>query len=476
VSRVKSLVGTLSVPAGFVVSGSPVWSFSNGAGTRTHVYDVIAPAAAGPAADLYVTFAAVDTITGDPVPSAADTVRVTVVPRTSLSVSASVTAPPDAVDNTVAIGTPFTVTATVANAAGAADIAAPGSLQITLPSLYSLASGETAAKSFVTGASVSWVVNAPPQPSGPDQIRVNIAGVPDDENSGDPAQVTDGTATIAMVTEGAAVSVRDVSSARQVGTGVAPAGATGLDVLAFEIAYNVTDTTVADAQVDTVAIAIMDGDGNAMGPGVVSQTLARIALDLGGAAPYEVSGAGLNANPVLVSLAGGGNDRLINPDGSIDAVVYLDLDASPRARELRVRVTSGMVVRDPGSGQPLGVTDTQGRALDGQITSGPLVVLSSNFEEYAHNAPNPFHAGSSQTRISYFLDAPSNVQIRIFDITGELVYEESIPSSDPRGQPGPQASPWDGRNMKGEVVRNGIYACVLNAGSRSAKFRIAVAK
>jgi hypothetical protein len=476
VSRVKSLVGTLSVPAGFVVSGSPVWSFSNGAGTRTHVYDVIAPAAAGPAADLYVTFAAVDTITGDPVPSAADTVRVTVVPRTSLSVSASVTAPPDAVDNTVAIGTPFTVTATVTNAAGAADIAAPGSLQITLPSLYSLASGETAAKSFVTGASVSWVVNAPPQPSGPDQIRVNIAGVPDDENSGDPAQVTDGTATIAMVTEGAAVSVRDVSSARQVGTGVAPAGATGLDVLAFEIAYNVTDTTVADAQVDTVAIAIMDGDGNAMGPGVVSQTLARIALDLGGAAPYEVSGAGLNANPVLVSLAGGGNDRLINPDGSIDAVVYLDLDASPRARELRVRVTSGMVVRDPGSGQPLGVTDTQGRALDGQITSGPLVVLSSNFEEYAHNAPNPFHAGSSQTRISYFLDAPSNVQIRIFDITGELVYEESIPSSDPRGQPGPQASPWDGRNMKGEVVRNGIYACVLNAGSRSAKFRIAVAK
>jgi hypothetical protein len=30
--------------------------------------------------------------------------------------------------------------------------------------------------------------------------------------------------------------------------------------------------------------------------------------------------------------------------------------------------------------------------------------------------------------------------------------------------------------MKGEVVRNGIYVCVLNAGSKNAKIRIAVAK
>jgi hypothetical protein len=30
--------------------------------------------------------------------------------------------------------------------------------------------------------------------------------------------------------------------------------------------------------------------------------------------------------------------------------------------------------------------------------------------------------------------------------------------------------------MKGEVVRNGIYVCVLSAGSNSTKFRIAVAK
>jgi flagellar hook assembly protein FlgD len=56
------------------------------------------------------------------------------------------------------------------------------------------------------------------------------------------------------------------------------------------------------------------------------------------------------------------------------------------------------------------------------------------------------------------------------------VYEENIPSGDARAQAGPQETTWDGRNGKGEVVRNGVYVCVVDAGGRSAKFRIAVAK
>ena len=103
-------------------------------------------------------------------------------------------------------------------------------------------------------------------------------------------------------------------------------------------------------------------------------------------------------------------------------------------------------------------------------------MLSSNFEEYVHNYPNPFRAGSQSTRIAYFLDQASNVTLRIFALTGELVWEESIPSSDARGQAGPRETQWDGRNGSGEVVRNGVYVCVLNAGSKSVRFNIAVAK
>jgi hypothetical protein len=234
-----------------------------------------------------------------------------------------------------------------------------------------------------------------------------------------------------MVTEGSAVAVSDVSSSHNVGTPVAPGGATNLDMLRFRVAYNVTDNTVPPAQVDTVAITILDKGGAALGPSVVAQTLKRVALDVGGAQPYEVVNP--NTNPVLVSLMSGNNGFPVNPDGSIDATVYLDLDPSPRATELRVNIRgTGMIVKDPNT--RLGVTDAQGQPLD--MKSGPLVVLSSNFEEYAHNYPNPFSAGNGETRIAYFLNAPASVSIKIYAITGDLVHEESIPSGDARAQAG----------------------------------------
>ena len=475
VNHVKSLVSTLSVPAGYSVVGSPIHNFANGVGTRQFDYTgIIAPALPSANDELYVTFTALDTITGAPVPSVADTVVTTVVPRTSLAVSAAVTAPADAMDNTVAIAESFTVTATVANTAGAADIVAAGNLTINLPAKYSLAGGEAQVKSFTVGTPVKWAVNAAQQPSGPDQIAITISTIPLDENSGQPAQVTNGTANIAMVTEGSAVSVRDVSSSQNVGTPVAPGGGTNLDVLALEIAYNVTDTSVPQAEVDTVAITIIDRSGAALGPNVVARTLKRVALDLGGTTPYEVLNP--NTNPVIVSLTSGGTDRLINPDGSITGTVYLDLDPTPKATELRVQVRgTGVVVSDrPGTGSRLGVTNAQGQALD--LKSGPLVILSSNFEEYAHNYPNPFSAGGENTKIAYFMETPASVSVKIYAITGDLVHEENIPSGDPRAQSGPQETTWDGRNDKGEVVRNGVYVCVLNAGSKNAKFRIAVAK
>ena len=64
------------------------------------------------------------------------------------------------------------------------------------------------------------------------------------------------------------------------------------------------------------------------------------------------------------------------------------------------------------------------------------------------------------------MDRAGSVSIRIYALDGSLVYEENISSSDARAQTGPQETTWDGRNGKGEVVRNGAYVCVLNAGGQ----------
>jgi hypothetical protein len=347
-------------------------------------------------------------------------------------------------------------------------------LTIGLPTGYTLATG-TAAQPFTIGPSVAWQVNAPPQPSGPQQINVTITTVPPDENSGQAALIVDGTASIAMVTEGSAVSVRDVSSTLGINVGPVPAGASNVRMLGFEIAYNVSDASVNDARIDTIAVTIVGDDGTPLGPGTVAATLSRVSIDLGGATPYEVTDP--STNPVVVSLLGGTTDRLIAPDASRNAIVSISLDSNPSAKEISVGLRNGgLAVHDAGSNQKLGVTDSQGRPLDGVITSDPLVVLSSNFEEYVHNYPNPFRAGSQDTRIAYFLQSAGSVNVSIFAVTGDLVYEENIPASDARAQAGPQETTWDGRNGQGEVVRNGAYVCVVNAGGKTAKFRIAVAK
>ena len=477
----NNVVATLTVPPGYQVVGQQTRNLGDGTGNpisvnNNNLFEIIAPALTG-SREVFVTFTGVDENTQQPVPTSADTITVTTVGRAALTVTASVTDPPEARDNTVSVGTTFTVTANVSNAAGAAGIASPGTLTVQLPNGYVLSGGEVAAKPFNIATAVTWQVDAPQQPSGPQQINVSITGIPLDENSGQDANIVDLTANIAMVTEGAAVAVRDVSSSLGIDVGPVPAGTDDIRILGFEIAYNVSDPSVADARIDSISVTIFGPDGSPLGPGTVAGTLEMLSIDIGGPAPVEVVSP--STNPVVVSFLSLGNatERMIAPDAARNATVTISLDANPSAKELTVGLQSGGVcVRDDASNTRLGVTDEQGQPLDGNIASETLVVLSSSFEEYVHNYPNPFRAGSQDTRIAYVMDQPGSVSVRIYAVDGSLVYEESIPAGDSRAQAGPQETTWDGRNGKGEVVRNGVYVCVLNAGGRSARFRIAVAK
>jgi hypothetical protein len=126
------------------------------------------------------------------------------------------------------------------------------------------------------------------------------------------------------------------------------------------------------------------------------------------------------------------------------------------------------------------VRDENGEDIAGFFRSFPLSVMSANFEEYVHNYPNPFRAGSEVTKIAYFLTKDTNVSITIYDYTGILVWEKQIPAGGPGGSGEPGGTwwevDWDGRNGKGDVVRNGVYICKVTAGGKSAMFKIAVAK
>jgi len=79
------------------------------------------------------------------------------------------------------------------------------------------------------------------------------------------------------------------------------------------------------------------------------------------------------------------------------------------------------------------------------------------------NYPNPFHPGESPTTIAYKLADDSHVTLRIFTLSGSLVFLTDFTSGAPGGRSGLNEFVWNGRNGKGRVVSSGAYVLDITA-------------
>jgi len=96
--------------------------------------------------------------------------------------------------------------------------------------------------------------------------------------------------------------------------------------------------------------------------------------------------------------------------------------------------------------------------------------VKETLQEKPFNVPNPFNPDTEETKICYYLDEDDDVKIKLFTLTGDLVYSwENIP-----GRKGLNQESWDGRNEKGRIVENGGYICLIEAGGEKQKCKIAV--
>jgi hypothetical protein len=96
--------------------------------------------------------------------------------------------------------------------------------------------------------------------------------------------------------------------------------------------------------------------------------------------------------------------------------------------------------------------------------------VKKTLQEKPFNAPNPFNPDTEETKICYYLDEDDDVKIKLFTLTGELVYSwENI-----SGREGLNQWPWNGKNEKGRIVENGGYICLIEAGGKKQKCKIAV--
>ncbi|RKX99412.1 MAG: hypothetical protein DRP54_07300 [Spirochaetes bacterium] len=95
----------------------------------------------------------------------------------------------------------------------------------------------------------------------------------------------------------------------------------------------------------------------------------------------------------------------------------------------------------------------------GNFIQSALVQIRSASRLAAFNYPNPFNPRTQTTKITFFnpLDS-STITIKIFTITGKLVRDLSLKTPQSSGSIEVE---WDGRNGRGQIVRNGIYVAII---------------
>lgn len=126
-----------------------------------------------------------------------------------------------------------------------------------------------------------------------------------------------------------------------------------------------------------------------------------------------------------------------------NGVARCDLHAARRPETNRVRATSG--------------------SLSDEIDIETAFVDPGAVGGYITNYPNPFHPGEAPTTIAYKLADNANVTLKIYTITGGLVFETSFAAGQPGGQAGLNEFVWDGRNGRGEIVASGGYVLDVQA-------------
>ncbi len=120
-----------------------------------------------------------------------------------------------------------------------------------------------------------------------------------------------------------------------------------------------------------------------------------------------------------------------------------------------------VVVYDFDPDKPLGTVDEQGQKLadSDQLTSKAFVLVSTDPKEAFGNYPNPFGRQYTYTNIAFLLEQASDVDIRIFTLTGDLVWSKKL-SGLHRGFYD-RLVRWDGKNDRGQTVLNGVYLGVI---------------
>jgi hypothetical protein len=421
-------------------------------------------------------------------PAVRRAITLTVMEQANLSIAGEISSPPSArADKIVSLNSVFTIVAKVSNS-GRAGITGAAHLELKLARDASIAPQEDyrtvspLRQDLVDVAkdSAVWLINARNKPStGLDDFTVQLLRPdPIDQNTDSSATVEVRQVTISVQTEPKRLFVQMLPppSAGPVVQGEQSTLLMRLkltnegnrfssNILLREFTLHVLDRNNAPLHANSVIKTLQVVDSHRP-----AQVLGRLAT-IPAADSFKISFAPAD------TLFGGVPD-------SVDVVVDIaDNNASGSAFRLTFAKTADVDAIDQESRQAVEIVflDERGNNVDAeQVTSQKRVINAANFAASFFNYPNPFSPmidnadGTRGTKFYYSSPQPADVELRIYTLLGELVYERSFKANDPAGRP--KNLSWNGRNGNGDPVLNGVYIAILKTSAGTATTKVAVVK
>ncbi|MFH2035037.1 MAG: hypothetical protein ABIJ45_01440 [Candidatus Zixiibacteriota bacterium] len=112
------------------------------------------------------------------------------------------------------------------------------------------------------------------------------------------------------------------------------------------------------------------------------------------------------------------------------------------------------------------------------LLEADLVIIKSGLEKSLMIKNNPFNPYDGPAEIAYELNENTGVDLTIYTLTGEKVYETSFRAGGNGGSMGINIVTWTGENDEDRMVLNGVYVAVIapHNTDKTYKLKIAVMK
>lgn len=384
------------------------------------------------------------------------------VEKTKLELNAYLNGANRSDSGVVRVGSKFHIVAELENK-GEADF--EGSYQVSLHLPQSGFRVDEATKSG-TGPEISWEVQAPTTLlDSPDTFYIKLDKKPNDKYARKEATVLKDSAEVIVGTKTGTVSVTQRSLSR---SNALAKGQENITVMGL-VFRNSDLISQAKSVLKGISLVFRNKHNEPIRASSVISRISAIKRSLPQKELFSTTIISEEPEQFLDFTLGSPDTISGTKADSIDIVVDISANASVTDFHVDLDSSSALLLYDAESNYPLTVGDMDGNYIQFLgITSGTSVVVDSGLEESFYNYPNPFgSSGRRSTKLVYYLKQPSDVEIKIFTLTGELVRSWSFTKGEHyrythQGIHDGDVT-WNGANGNGFLVLNGIYVAYITA-------------